>query len=250
MATSFDGLQFVITGGAGGIGRACARELLAGGAEVLLVDVDAARLDAATAELGAGGRVKSHCSRLASPQEAAAALDAAARPIHGLIHMAGVFEPDPFEPAEPAEPNDHAVYDRALAANLTNGYDLAAAYPSRRDRSRTGRIVFCSSGAFRRGAPGHVAYSTAKAGVVGLTRALARRFAPHTLVNAVAPNAIRTAMTTSAFAERGDAILATIPLGRWGEPEEIASVVTFLCSNGASYLTGQTINVDGGASNS
>lgn len=244
MAASFDGLQFVITGGAGGIGRACARELLAGGAEVLLVDVDAARLDTATAELGADGRIKSHCSGLASPQEAAAALDAAARPIHGLIHMAGVFEPDPFEP------DDHAVYDRALAANLTNGYDLAAAYPSRRDRSRTGRIVFCSSGAFRRGAPGYVAYTTAKAGVVGLTRALARRFAPHTLVNAVAPNAIRTAMTSTAFAERGDAILATIPLGRWGEPEEIASVVVFLCSDGASYLTGQTINVDGGASNS
>ena len=140
MAASFDGLQFVITGGAGGIGRACARELLAGGAEVLLVDVDAARLDAATAELGADGRIKSHCSGLASPQEAAAALDAAARPIHGLIHMAGVFEPDPLEP------DDHAVYDRALAANLTNGYDLAAAYPSRRDRSPTGRIVFCSSG--------------------------------------------------------------------------------------------------------
>lgn len=68
MAASFDRLQFVITGGAGGIGRACARELLSG-AEVLL-DVDAARLDAATAELGADGRVKSHCSRLASPQEA------------------------------------------------------------------------------------------------------------------------------------------------------------------------------------
>ena len=249
MAASFDGLQFVITGGAGGIGRACARELLAGGAEVLLVDVDAARLDAATAELSTSGRghVTSHCSHLASPKDAAAALDAAPRPIHGLIHMAGVFEPDPFEHAEP---NDHAVYDRALAANLTNGYDLAAAYPSRRDRSRTGRIVFCSSGAFRRGAPGYVAYTTAKAGVVGLTRALARRFAPHTLVNAVAPNAIRTAMTTTAFAERGEAILSTIPLGRFGEPEEIASVVVFLCSGGASYLTGQTINVDGGASNS
>ena len=121
MVASFDGLQFVITGGVGGIGLACAcaRELLAGGAEVLLVDIDAARLDAATAELDAGKRVnKSHCSRLASPQEAAAALNAAARPIHGLIHMAGVFEPDPFEP------DDHAVYDRALAANLTNDAEL------------------------------------------------------------------------------------------------------------------------------
>ena len=66
----------------------------------------------------------------------------------------------------------------------------------------------------------------------------------------MAPNAIRTPMTTTAFSERGAAILATIPLGRFGEPEEIASVVTFLCTDAASYLTGQTINVDGGASNS
>lgn len=244
MAASFEGLQFVITGGAGGIGRACARDLLAGGAEVLLVDIDAERLGATVAELGGGACVATHVSRLASPQEAAAALDAARRPVHGLIHMAGVFEPDPLDP------ENHGVYERAIASNLTNGYDLALAFQTRRDTRRTGRIVFCSSGAFRRGAPGYVAYSSAKAGIVGLTRALARAFAPHTLVNAVAPNAIRTPMTTTAFSERGDAILATIPLGRFGEPEEIASVVTFLCSDGASYLTGQTINVDGGASNS
>lgn len=243
-AASFEGLQFVITGGAGAIGRACARDLLAGGAEVLLVDIDAQRLGATAAELGGATRVATHVSTLASPQAAAAALDAAKRPVHGLIHMAGVFEPDPLDP------ENHAVYERAIASNLTNGYDLAVAFKARRDTRRTGRIVFCSSGAFRRGAPGYVAYSSAKAGVVGLTRALARAFAPHTLVNAVAPNAIRTPMTTAAFSERGEAILATIPLGRFGEPEEIASVVTFLCSDGASYLTGQTINVDGGASNS
>lgn len=162
----------------------------------------------------------------------------------GLIHMAGLFEPDPLDP------EDHSAYDRAIASSLTNGYDLAVAYQTRRDAAAVGRIVFCSSGAFRRGAPNCVAYSVAKAGIVGLTRSLSRRFAPHTLVNAVAPNAIRTAMTDQVFKQRGDAILATIPLGRFGEPEEIASVVTFLCSDGASYITGQTINIDGGASNS
>ncbi len=237
------GRRFVVTGGAGGIGRACARQLLEQGAELLLVDIDAARLQAAADALGAGERLRTHVSTLAKPQQAAEALAAVGAPVHGLIHMAGLFEPDPLEPAR------HEVFDRAMAVNLTTAYDLAAAWEQHRDPARVGRIVFCSSGAFRRGAPGYVAYTTAKAGIVGLTRALARRFAPHTLVNAVAPNAIRTAMTEAAFAERGEAILATIPLGRFGEPEEIASVVTFLCGDGASYLTGQTINVDGGAHN-
>ena len=244
MDKCFQGRQFVITGGAGGIGRACASQLLEGGARVLLVDVDAARLDAVKAGLDGGDRVTVHVSRIASAKEAAAALDAAGRPVFGLIHMAGLFEPDPLDP------EDHSAYDRAISSSLTNGYDLGVAYQTRRDKNVIGRIVYCSSGAFRRGTPGRVAYSVAKAGVVGLTRSLSRQFAPHTLVNAVAPNAIRTGMTDAVFKERGDAILATIPLGRFGEPEEIASVVTFLCGNGASYITGQTINIDGGAANS
>lgn len=244
MANTFEGRQFVITGGAGGIGRACAKQLLEGGAKILLIDVDAGRLDEAQARLGGGDRVTTRVSLLGSAKEAAAALDAAGRPIYGLIHMAGLFEPDPLDP------EDHSVYDRAMASNLTNGYDLGVAYQTRRDASQVGRIVYCSSGAYRRGSPGRVAYSVAKAGIVGLTRALARQFAPHTLVNAVAPNAIKTGMTDSVFRERGEAILSTIPLGRFGEPEEIASVVTFLCSDGASYMTGQTINIDGGAANS
>lgn len=237
----YAGRQFVVTGGAGGIGRACARDLLALQARVLLVDVDAARLADAAAELGGGARLAVHRSQLGSPAEAAVALDAAGGPVFGLIHMAGLFEHDPLDP------HDHSAWDRAMASNLTNGYDLAVAYQSRRDVSAVGRIVLCSSGAYRRGVPGRVAYSVAKAGIVGLTRGLSRQFAPHTLVNAVAPNAIRTGMTHAVFEERGAAILSTIPLGRFGEAHEIASVVTFLCGPGASYLTGQTINVDGGA---
>ena len=235
-----EGRQFVVTGAAGGIGSACVRQLCGLGASVLMVDIDAERLRSVHAALPDGSEATAHNSPLATPRDAAAALDAAGRPVFGLIHMAGLYEPDPLDP------EDHSAYDRALGSSLTNGYDLGVAFQARRDRDAVSRIVFCASGAARKGVPGRVAYSVAKAGVVGLTRGLSRQYAPHTLVNAVAPNAIRTPMTDTVFKERGDAILSTIPLGRFGEADEIASVVTFLCSDGATYITGQTINVDGG----
>lgn len=238
----FDGRMFVISGGAGGIGRACAVQLLARGASILLADVDAEALRKAKHELP-GDRVSTIVSSIESPAEAARVLDAASQPIFGLVHMAGLFEHDPLDP------DRREIWDRAMLSNLTNGYDLAVAYASRRDRHAVGRIVFCSSSAFRRGAAGRVAYSAAKGGIVGLTRSLSRQFAPHTLVNAVAPSAILTSMTTEVLAERGEALLAQIPLGRFGEAHEVASVVTFLCSSAASYVTGQTINVDGGTLN-
>jgi len=239
-----EGRQVVITGGAGGIGQACAQQLLQAGARVLLVDVSADRLESARQALGGGENLDTHVSQIAGAQQAAQCLDAAGRPVYALIHMAGLFEPDPLDP------DDHSAYDRALSSNLHNAYDLAVAFQSRRDASAVSRIVLCSSGAFRRGSPGRVAYSVAKAGIVGLARALSRQFAPHTLVNAVAPNAIVTPMTESVFQERGPAIMSIIPLGRFGQAHEIASVVSFLCSDGATYVTGQTINIDGGAANS
>ena len=235
-----DATTLVVTGGGGAIGRACGRMLLDGGARVLLVDRDEGRLAEAVSALADRGRVTAHVSALANPGEAAATLDAADGPVHGLVHMAGVFEHDPLDPA------DRSVWDRAIAANLTNAYDLCVAYQARRDPDRVGRIVMASSIAFRRGAPGRVAYCAAKAGIVGMVRALSKEFAPHTLVNAVAPGFIRTSMTEELALSRGDAYLKTIPLGRFGTPEDVASLVAFLCGSGSAYITGQTFNVDGG----
>jgi len=106
-----------------------------------------------------------------------------------------------------------------------------------------------SSVAYRRGSADRVPYSAAKGGIVGLTRALSRKLAPDVLVNAIAPGVIETSMADPVIAERGEAYRREIPLQRFGKPAEIASVIRFLCSPDSSYITGQTITIDGGITN-
>jgi 3-oxoacyl-[acyl-carrier protein] reductase len=237
----FANRRIVITGGAGGIGVATARTFLDHGAHVLLLDRDEQRLDDAKAALG-GVRVFTAATDLATPAVCADLLERA-KPVYALIHLAGLFEPDPLDP------DDHGVWDRAIAANLTNAYDMAVAFRGRADTRGPARLVFASSVAFRRGTAGYVAYGAAKGGIVGLTRSLSRRFAPDILVNAVAPGLIMTRMAEPVIAARGEAYLREIPLQRIGQPTEVASVIRFLCSSDASYVTGQTITIDGGVTN-
>nr|WP_254453459.1 SDR family oxidoreductase [Siccirubricoccus sp. G192] len=112
------------------------------------------------------------------------------------------------------------------------------------------RIVFVSSLAFRRGSPDHIAYSMAKGALAGLTRSLSRRLAPErVLVNGLCPGVIETPMPAHVIAARGEAYRASVPLGRFGRPEEVGSVIEFLLSPASSYITGQLINVDGGMIN-
>lgn len=236
----FTNKRIVITGGAGGIGVATARAFLDKGAHVLLVDPDEERLAAAKNALGS--RVFTFASDLATPQICVEIMQNA-KPVHALVHLAGLFERDPLDPEE------HGVWDRAIAANLTNAYDMAVAFRPCADTRAPPRIVFASSVAYRRGSPDRAAYAAAKAGIVGLTRALSRKFAPDILVNAVAPGLIETRMAEPIIAERGDSYRREIPLGRFGKPEEIAGVIRFLCSADSSYITGQTITVDGGITN-
>ena len=239
----FAGKRIVITGGAGGIGVETARTMLAHGAHVVLVDIDADRLAHACEDLGIA-RMATLQSAIDTPAACAAALDAAGGPVAALIHLAGLFERDKFDP------NDHAVWDRAIAANLTNAYDLAVAFATRFDkRGGPARLVLASSLAYRRGSAGYPPYAAAKAGLVGLTRSLARRLAPDVLVNAVAPGLIETRMAAEIIAERGEAYRNEIPLRRFGHPAEVASVIRFLCSRDSSYVNGQTITVDGGITN-
>ncbi len=243
---SYEGRLFVVTGAAGGIGRETVRLLLAKRARCLLIDRDEAALRGLVAELAAGPLVTPVVSDLASPAACEEALDAVDGPVYAFVHLAGLFEPEDFT----GDPRP--VWDRVQAANLTNAFDMAVAVSRRFDDERVCRIVLVSSLAFRRGSFDHVSYSAAKGGIVGLVRALARKLAPHVLVNGLAPGHIETGMPAHIWADRArsERMLAEIPLRRRGHPREVASVIDFLCDEGSSYITGQVINVDGGIVNS
>jgi 3-oxoacyl-[acyl-carrier protein] reductase len=248
--SSFVGKRIVITGGAGGIGVETALAFMDQGGHVVMVDVDQERLLQAEAQLGKV-RLALHRSALDTPAACALAVEAAGGPVYALVHLAGLFEKDAMDG------DDHALWDRAIGVNLTSAYDMAVAFSTRFARGSSdggtgrdaARIVLTSSVAYRRGSAGYPPYAAAKAGIVGLTRSLSRRFAPDILVNAVAPGLIETRMAEPTIAERGDAYRREIPLQRFGHPAEVASVIRFLCSEDASYITGQTITIDGGITN-
>ncbi len=241
---SLSGKLIVLTGGAGGIGRTCIDQFVKGGSRVLVVDPSRTALDAVRKEFGPTQCVTTVESRLDSSEACEAVLAAVTGPVYALVHLAGVFEADGLEASY------RPVWDRALAANLTTAFDMAAACLRRFDPEMVSRIVLTTSVAYRRGSLDHLGYSAAKGGIAALVRALSRRLAPKVLVNAVAPGIIDTQMTKAIIADRAERLFDEIPLRRWGEASEIASVIRFLCSSEASYITGQIINVDGGMVNS
>jgi 3-oxoacyl-[acyl-carrier protein] reductase len=242
MASAFTGKRIVVTGGAGGIGIETVRAFMDQGGHVIMADIDEAALARAQQALGRV-RLGTIASALDTPAECARVIEAAGAPVYALVHLAGLFERDTLDP------DDHGVWNRAIAANLTNAYDMAVAFATRFDRSEPARIVLTSSIAYRRGSADRVPYAAAKGGIVGLTRALSRKLAPDVLVNAIAPGVIETRMTDEIIAERGDGYRNEIPLRRFGRPSEIAAVIRFLCSPDSSYITGQTITIDGGLTN-
>ena len=235
-----------MTGTGGAIGLATLPALAAPDVRLIGVDRSEEALEhAARAANGLAGEFQPVRSAMESYRECRRIVGDAGGPIAGLVHLAGVFETDI------AGPEDQGVWDRAIADNLTNAYNMSGACIEHLDEAAGPAFVFMSSLAFRYGSWDHVSYSAAKGGIVGLVHALARKLAPDCRVNGIAAGLIDSPMPARLIAEKGiENVAKGIPLKRLGRPQDVAGAVAFLMSDAAAYITGQVINVDGGVVNS
>jgi 3-oxoacyl-[acyl-carrier protein] reductase len=237
------GKTALITGSSGGIGGAIATALHAQGANVVLSGTRADALENLKATLGARAHVApcnlaDQASVEALPKLAEAAAGA---PIDILVNNAGITRDNLFLRMKDEE------WDQVLAVDLTAAFRLSRALLRGMMKKRWGRIISVTSVVGTMGNPGQGNYAAAKAGLVGMTKSLAAEVASRNItVNCVAPGFVSTPMTDQLNEEQRNALFARIPVGRFGQPSDIAAAVVYLASEEASYVTGQSLHVNGG----
>ena len=244
-AKALAGKVAIVTGGSRGIGLAIARLLAEDGASVVVSGRDAARLEAAVKELESLGAAALAVVADVSKRDDVERLVDATRERFGridvVVNNAGITRDQLLVRMKDDD------WDQVLDTNLRGVFLMTRAVGKVMMRQKSGRIINIASTAGAMGNPGQVNYSAAKAGVIGLTKAAGRELAHwNILVNAVAPGLIETDMTAALPAEAREALLQQVPLKRIGQGREVAEVVRFLAGEGASYITAQTIHVNGG----
>jgi len=243
--SGLEGRIALVTGASQGIGRACALELARAGATVALAARNEAKLADVAGEIrAAGGTAEAFALDVANGESISAGAKAILErfgKVEILVNNAGITRD--MLVLRMKRPD----WDDVLGTNLTGAFLLTQAVLSPMLRNRWGRIINISSVVGRTGQAGQVNYAASKAGLIGMTRSLAREVASRGItVNAVAPGYIETAMTAVLDEKQRALMMAQIPLDRPGTDTDIANAVVFLASDGASYITGHVLDVNGG----
>lgn len=236
------GKKALVTGATGGLGGAIARVLHAQGASVALSGTRVEALEALAAELGE--RVEVAPCNLADKDSVEALVPAAEQKLGGLdilVNNAGVTRDNLFMRLKDED------WDSVIAVNLTAAFRLSRAAVKSMMRRRHGRIISIGSIVGVTGNPGQGNYAASKAGLIGMSKALAAEVASRNItVNVVAPGFIESPMTQALNDKQRESILSDVPMGRLGAGTDIAAAVAYLASEEAAYVTGQTLHVNGG----